>query len=160
MKIDGACHCGSITYEAEIDPKKVAICHCTDCQTLSGSPYRAFVPAAPGLFKLLTGQPKVYVKRAETGAERAQGFCPECGTPIYSAGAKDTSSFVLRMGAIRQRAELRPHRQYWCRSSLAWVTDLGLFRGWPNRKAWPTFLAVLDQRAADSCRRDLEHGSR
>jgi hypothetical protein len=39
MKIDGACHCGSITYAAEIDPQTVAICHCTDCQTLSGSAF-------------------------------------------------------------------------------------------------------------------------
>ena len=31
MKVDGACHCGSIRYEAEVDPAKVIICHCTDC---------------------------------------------------------------------------------------------------------------------------------
>src|SRR5262245_4627881 len=37
MKVDGRCHCGYITYEAEIDPEKVMICHCTDCQTLTGS---------------------------------------------------------------------------------------------------------------------------
>src|SRR4029453_1097434 len=29
MKIDGGCHCGYITYEAEIDPDKTLICHCT-----------------------------------------------------------------------------------------------------------------------------------
>jgi hypothetical protein len=29
MKIDGCCHCGYITYEAEIDPEKILICHCT-----------------------------------------------------------------------------------------------------------------------------------
>jgi hypothetical protein len=39
MKIDGRCHCGYITYEAEIDPEKVMICHCADCQTLSGSAF-------------------------------------------------------------------------------------------------------------------------
>jgi len=27
MKIDGGCHCGYITYEAEADPEKVGICH-------------------------------------------------------------------------------------------------------------------------------------
>jgi hypothetical protein len=43
MKIDGRCHCGYITYEAEIDPEKVMICHCTDCQTLSGSAFRTVV---------------------------------------------------------------------------------------------------------------------
>ena len=34
MRIHGRCHCGFIAYEAEIDPEKVMICHCTDCQTL------------------------------------------------------------------------------------------------------------------------------
>jgi hypothetical protein len=40
VKVDGRCHCGWISYEAEIDPEKVMICHCTDCQTLSGSAFR------------------------------------------------------------------------------------------------------------------------
>jgi hypothetical protein len=46
MRIDGACHCGSITYRAKIDATRVDICHCTDCQILSGSVYRTTVPAA------------------------------------------------------------------------------------------------------------------
>ena len=37
MKIDGRCHCGFITFEAEADPDKTAICHCADCQSFSGS---------------------------------------------------------------------------------------------------------------------------
>jgi len=40
MEIDGQCHCGRVTYRADIDPAKVSICHCTDCQNLTGSPYR------------------------------------------------------------------------------------------------------------------------
>jgi hypothetical protein len=30
MKIDGRCHCGEITFEAEVDPDALRICHCTD----------------------------------------------------------------------------------------------------------------------------------
>jgi hypothetical protein len=41
MNIDGQCHCGHVTYQADIDPEKVSICHCTDCQALTGSPYRS-----------------------------------------------------------------------------------------------------------------------
>ena len=40
MQIDGQCHCGRVTYRADIDPERVSICHCTDCQALTGSPYR------------------------------------------------------------------------------------------------------------------------
>ena len=36
-----------------------------------------------GTFRLLAGKPKEYVKTAESGGKRAQGFCPDCGTAIY-----------------------------------------------------------------------------
>ena len=124
MKIDGACHCGNIRYEAEVDPQAAAICHCTDCQTLSGSAFRTVVPAKKENFRLLKGAPKMYVKTAESGNPRVQAFCPECGTPIYSAAPGDAPAFSLRVGTIRQRAELRPQKQLWSRSALEWLKEL------------------------------------
>jgi hypothetical protein len=124
MKIVGACHCGNITYSAEIDPENVGICHCTDCQTLSGSAFRTSVRANKEAFHLEGGQPKIYVKTAESGAKRAQAFCPECGTSIYSAAVSDPQVFNIRVGTARQRAELRPKSQGWCRSARDWVMDL------------------------------------
>lgn len=124
MKIDGGCHCGNITFVAEIDPDKVRICHCTDCQNISGSAYRVIVPAAKDTFELRGGKPKIYVKTAESSSKRAQGFCPECGSPIYSAAASDPQFYMIRVGTIRQRAELRPRKQQWCRSALDWAMDL------------------------------------
>ena len=124
MKIEGACHCGYIMYEADIDPDTTSICHCTDCQTLSGSSYRTNVRTNKGGFKLLTGQPKVYIKTAESGNKRAQAFCPECGTPLYATTATNPQIYGLRVGSIRQRAELKPKSQGWCRSAQSWVMDL------------------------------------
>ncbi len=124
MKIDGGCHCGNITFTAEIDPEKVRICHCTDCQTFSGSAYRVFVPVAKDAFKLSGGKPKTYVKTAESGSKRMQGFCPECGTSLFSGAAVDPQFFTVRLGTIRQRAQLRPKMQQWCRSALPWAMDL------------------------------------
>lgn len=121
MKIDGACHCGSITYAAEIDPQTVAICHCTDCQTLSGSAFRVVVPAKREGFKLLTGEPRIYVKTSDSGRKRVQSFCRDCGTPIYSADVTDPQTFSIRVGTVRQRAELPPKVQLWCQSALGWV---------------------------------------
>jgi len=123
MKIDGGCHCGKITYTAEVDPDKVGICHCTDCQTLSGTAFRVSVPAAKEDFHL-EGDLNIYVKTAESGAKRAQAFCPECGTPIYATAASDPQVFNIRVGTVRQRAELRPKTQGWYRSARDWVNDL------------------------------------
>lgn len=125
MKIDGGCHCGNITYEAEIDPENVVICHCTDCQTLSGSAFRAVALSRPGTFTLRTGEPKIYVKIADSGVNRQQAFCPECGTPIFSTTEDDGPKIHgIRAGTIRQRAELVPTRQVWSRSQLHWLDEL------------------------------------
>jgi hypothetical protein len=133
MKVDGACHCGQITYTAEVDPETVVLCHCTDCQRLSGTAFRSVVPAPAAGFKLLTGQPKLYMKTAESGNKRIQAFCPECGTSVYSAAAENTPAYSLRLGALRQRAQLTPKTQIWCRSALTWVMDLGSIKQIPKQ---------------------------
>ena len=126
MRIDGGCHCGRLGYEAEIDPDKVGVCHCTDCQTLTGSAFSMFVPVPKASFRLTSGQPKIYVKTAESGAKRAQAFCAECGTRIYaSAAVDDPPVFNVRVGTVRQRGELRPKVQLWCRSAQPWTMELG-----------------------------------
>ena len=126
MKIDGGCHCGAITYEAEADPEKVVICHCTDCQTMSGSAFRVVVPVAEADFKLLSGAPKTYVKIAESGNKRAQVFCPECSSALYATSVGDDGPKVLglRTATARQRDQLTPKKQIWYRSAQHWVTDI------------------------------------
>jgi hypothetical protein len=125
MKVDGTCHCGSITIEAEVDPAKVTICHCTDCQSGTGSAFRVSIPTAGSTFKM-TGQPTLYVKTAESGNQRAQAFCPKCGSPIYSTTPGDgvQPSYTVRVGLLRQRDKLPPKRQNWWRSARPWVTEL------------------------------------
>ncbi len=125
MHIDGACHCGNISYEAEIDPGAVSICHCADCQTLTGTAYRVNVRVKKQDFKLRGGTPKVYVKTAESGAKRAHAFCPECGTPMYSTSTEaDPQVYGLRIGTARQRAQLPPKMQNWCRSAMPWSGNI------------------------------------
>lgn len=125
MKIDGACHCGFITFEADADPEKVAICNCTDCQTLSGAPMRASVIIDPDKFRLLTGEPATYIKVAESGNKRAQTFCPRCGSPLYATSPDDpTAVRMVRLGVVRQRDELAPKRQIWTRSQPHWVAEV------------------------------------
>lgn len=135
MKIDGACHCGNITYTAEVDPERAGLCHCTDCQTLSGSAFRMSVPATKDNFSLLSGRPKIYVKTAESGVKRAQAFCPECGTSIYSCAVEDPQVFNIRLGTARQRREIQPKSQGWFRSAHPWVLELNSIKQFPKQRS-------------------------
>lgn len=125
MRVDGQCHCGAIRFEAEVDPEKAFICHCVDCQQLIGTAFRVAVPSRPGTFRLLSGAPKLYFKIADSGARREQAFCPDCGTPIYSASAGEAPrAFILRIGTLRQRDSLNPKLQLWARSAQGWLSGL------------------------------------
>jgi len=124
MKVHGACHCGAIAYEAEVDPARVTVCHCRDCQVLSGAAFRASVPAVVENFHLLRGAPKRYIKTAESGNRRLQVFCGDCGTPLYAADVEDAKTYNMRIGPLAERDALSPRRQIWCFAALAWARDL------------------------------------
>ena len=123
MQVDGACHCGSIRFTATVDPNKVIVCHCTDCQRLTGAAFRVVVPAPIESF-VLRGEPKRYVKVAESGAKRIQAFCPECGSPVFAMALENPTQVSLRVGLLNQRSRLSPSVQIWKRSALPWVNTL------------------------------------
>ena len=124
LHVDGACHCGQIKFEAEVDPSKVVVCHCTDCQAIAGAPFRVVVPATKEHFKLLQGHPKTYLKTAESGNRRIQAFCPHCGSSIYATSEHDQEVFGLRVGSLKQRVQLVPTKQIWYRSSMPWLHEI------------------------------------
>ena len=126
MKIDGACTCGNITIEGEADPAAVSICHCTDCQTATGTAFRVSIPVSGATLKV-TGQPTIYLKTtADSGNPRVQAFCGQCGSPIYSTspGEGQQASYMVRVGILAQRDQLAPKKQNWFRSAREWVTGM------------------------------------
>lgn len=129
MKINGGCHCGNIQYQAEIDKNKVILCHCSDCQKMSGAPFRGVLVAKGDTFSL-TGTLKNYVKTtADSGAPRVQSFCPECGTHIYATSIdepEDRSAKIynIRLGTVKQKNQLKPTIEIWCDSREPWLAPV------------------------------------
>lgn len=128
MDVNGQCHCGQVRFEATIDPERVTICHCTDCQVLTGSPFRVTVPAPRSSIRV-TGETKVYVKIGGSGARRLLHFCPECGTPLFSHGEAEGGDWGIRWGSIRQHGDLPPTQQIWCRSAVPWLGEIDAVPG-------------------------------
>ena len=131
MHIDGACHCGAVSFTAQIDPERVMVCHCTDCQVLSGAPFRAVAVASYESLKV-QGTTKSYVKVAQSGNRSAQVFCPECATPLWATTPESPTSVVVRLGCVKQKAQLQPAVQIWQHSSLPWLPELSAVRGTPE----------------------------
>ena len=150
MKVTGACHCGSITIEGEADPEKVTICHCTDCQTGTGSAFRVSVPIPGNAFKM-KGQPTNYVKTtADSGNPRVQAFCPNAARrSIRPRRAKASRRPTWCASAsCEQRDQLAPKRQNWFRSARPWVTHWTRCRRTRSRRDGltpsPALIAAID----------------
>ncbi|WP_326533788.1 GFA family protein [Pseudorhodoferax sp.] len=130
MHVEGQCHCGAIAYEAEVEPGTVRICHCADCQRLTGSAFRTNIAARADRFRLLRGTPRTYLKTADSGARRVHAFCGDCGAPVYACAAENPQSYSLRVGALAQRHALgAPAQQIWTQRRFAWLASLDAVPG-------------------------------
>lgn len=124
MRVQGACHCRAVHLTAEVQPSRVFVCHCTDCQVLTGTAFRVVVPVLPGSLQV-KGDVKGYARTAESGRVRWQYFCPACGTPLYAGTPDGEGLSTVRLGVLQERALLQPTAQLWWRSALPWVDALG-----------------------------------
>jgi hypothetical protein len=129
MKIDGGCHCGYITYEAEADPEKTTICHCTDCQHLSGSAFRTVVRVAGDTFKIIAGEPTIYVKTPKAAQDGCKDSAPDVerqSTRLPKETSRNCTPSVWGLYANVLRSSRR------CR--------FGLVRNCTGSPTWPPFV--------------------
>ena len=66
-RYEGGCLCGDVRIVASGPPFRVGLCHCLDCQTHSGSAFRANISAPAAGFKLVKGAPRTFVKTTVQG---------------------------------------------------------------------------------------------
>lgn len=123
MQVTGSCYCRQVRFKADVRPETSTVCHCTDCQKLSGSPWRLTV-FAPAEGVSVEGKVKTFIKTADSGRKRLHAFCPECGSAIYACGVENPDTYGFRVGLIDQREQLPPTRQIWCDSALKWSEDI------------------------------------
>ena len=76
---------------------------------------------------------KTYPKVGDNGRTRVQHFCAGCGSPLFTSGEGEyADDWGIRWGSIRQRDQLRPQRQIWCRSAVPWIAEVGKLPGRPT----------------------------
>ena len=119
ISVNGKCHCGKISISAMVDKNKVRVCHCTDCQKMSGAPFRAIAIASAESITI-SGTPKEYIKIGDSGNKRIQAFCFDCGTQLFATDIKKTT-FNLRAGFLEQRDQLVPKQHVFIQSSVSWI---------------------------------------
>ena len=106
----GGCMCGAVRYECTGTPLFMGNCHCRDCQRAGGGAYNAAIGVPRNAVKI-TGDVKYYESKADSGSMAKRGFCPNCGSRLFSLPpfAPDLDAVSDLTGQWRDDALYRGH---------------------------------------------------
>ncbi|KAK5024214.1 hypothetical protein LTR13_010997 [Exophiala sideris] len=143
MTINGKCYCGAIHWHVVGAVDFTSVCHCRDCQCISGSAYGStslVIYDPKGVEFSGDIKPKVYHAKSEAGRHTQRGFCPECGTVLFnhvSEGEED-EHWAMRTGSMADSRALRMDKEIFMKSKLSWVPIVtkpdSHYIGMPKRK--------------------------
>jgi hypothetical protein len=119
--ITGRCLCGRVTYSADSEPVVQAVCHCTDCQRQTGSPFSVIVGVPRAAFKVQGSTLASFATTGEDhGLETQRNFCSACGSPVYSISAAYPALAFLKAGSLDDASWLEPTLEAWTSSGHPW----------------------------------------
>ncbi|MDD9936637.1 MAG: GFA family protein [Myxococcales bacterium] len=109
----GGCQCGEVRYELQGEPLTLYACHCTNCQTRTGSACSLLLVASASDVRVTRGE----VESPPYSDKKK--WCAACGTTLW----KDTNG-ILRMpfGTFDDTRWATPAAHIWTRSAQPWVT--------------------------------------
>ena len=120
--LEGGCACGEVRYRLEGEPMFVHCCHCTSCQTETGSAFVINALYEPERVVTTQGEPEPVLTPSESGKGQQISRCPSCHVALWSnyGGAGDKIRFV-RVGTLEEPGALPPDIHIYTRSKLPWV---------------------------------------
>jgi len=118
--ITGGCLCGAVRFTMAAAPLVVRTCWCRLCQYLGAG--SATVNACfPSDSLTVTGEIRNYRSVADSGNVMQRGFCPTCGTSLFSATEVRPHLIFIRVGALDDPNLVRPEATIWTSQAPDWA---------------------------------------
>lgn len=120
--MDGGCGCGQVRYTiTATQPPVVYACHCTDCQTQSGSAFGLQMPVFEAMISV-TGDMVSGERTQPSGAIGMIFCCSNCLIRIYSKNSTRPGMVVVRAGTLDASKQIVPKFHLWTKSKQPWIT--------------------------------------
>ena len=121
--ITGCCLCGAVRFEIENSFEKLYLCHCTQCQKISGSIHVSNLFGSTDTFRWLSGERNIqrydYPERGFTNA-----FCGTCGCGVPYLNQRGTA-MVVRSGTLSGEPRFSSLRKIFYSERAEWIESVG-----------------------------------
>ena len=120
-RFTGGCLCGAVRYEGTGDPAIAGNCHCVDCRKSSGTGHCSHM----GLMEeavSVTGEVKFFDVPADSGNTVSRGFCPNCGSAVYSKNSAMLGMVFLRASSLDDPEIFQPLFTVYASRAASWDT--------------------------------------
>lgn len=121
VPFSGGCSCGAIRYTCAAEPYVSYACHCTACRKRTSAAFGISLQVPSDGLTIDRGTPKTRVRIADSGNERLQHFCGDCGSSLFGTGAPRPDVTVIYAGTLDDPAWVPILANCWTDSALPWV---------------------------------------
>ncbi len=94
-------------------------CHCRDCQRASGGGYAPAIGVPRSAVKI-TGDVKYYESKADSGSIARRGFCPSCGSRLFSMPPFAPDLMVILASGLDDPSIFKPGMDIYTSSAQPW----------------------------------------
>ncbi len=144
---EGGCRCGQVRFRISAPPLVTAVCHCTECQHMTGSAFSLSAAIPTEAFAVTQGEP------VEGGA-RTPGLshlhCPHCMSWLFTRMTGMDMFVNVRATLLDQPGEwATPFVETFTNEKLPWVTTPAQhsFSALPPMEAWEGLVQDYQSRA-------------
>jgi hypothetical protein len=120
-ELTGGCLCGAVRYVIREGMRlNPYACHCTDCQSRTGSAFSEHMLFAATDIKV-TGELDTGEFTSPSGAHSRIYGCAKCKARIYAVSDAREGFASLRCGTLDNSAEFVPAAHIWVKSKQPWI---------------------------------------
>lgn len=118
-RVQGACLCGAVAYEADGPFSGFQYCHCSRCRRFTGSAHAANLFCPPGQFRWTRGEEQVGRYALPNARYFATAFCKVCGSSLPWLNQAGTG-LIIPAGTLESGPSIAPARNIMFASRADW----------------------------------------
>ncbi len=143
MSITGGCLCEAVRYHCD-EEAGGGHCHCIDCRKTSGTGHGSHMIVPEQAFSV-SGEIRFYDRPADSGNMISRGFCPGCGSAIYSTNDGMPGLVFVRASSLDDPNQFKPQMVVYTDRAASWDhmdAALPRFAAMPAPEDMPAAMAV------------------